>query len=163
MILLACVLVGCFDSQVPTGVTGEIVGCITVDEDLYCTTKYADRGGSAGVDVMVGELEFTPTKAGSLSRFHIHTTYRNEKDQLLNYSVFVESLRFEQIIGYEDPTTFKGAFLRLTSGDTVAVAITEAPTTHTPHRGYIIRNLTRPEVEFEIPEEVGDIVLTFED
>ena len=161
--LLACVFIGCFDTSPPPGVVGDIVGCISVDDDLYCTTKYTDRGVSTGVDVMVGEIEFAPTNAGSVSRFHIHTTYRNEKGQLLSYAVFVESLRFEQIIGYENPTTFKGAFVRLTSGDTVAVAITEVPTTHSPHRGYIIRNLTRPEVEFEIPADVDDIVLTFDD
>jgi hypothetical protein len=40
LILLACVLAGCFDSQVPPGVIGEIVGCIEAENSIYCITEY---------------------------------------------------------------------------------------------------------------------------
>ena len=38
--VLACVLVGCFDSQVPPGAIGEIVGCISAENSIYCITEY---------------------------------------------------------------------------------------------------------------------------
>ena len=39
-VVLACVLVGCFDSQVPPGTIGEIVGCIEAENSIYCITEY---------------------------------------------------------------------------------------------------------------------------
>ena len=39
-VVLACVLAGCFDSQVPPGTIGEIVGCIEAENSIYCITEY---------------------------------------------------------------------------------------------------------------------------
>ena len=39
-VILACVLAGCFDSQVPPGTLGEIVGCIEAENSIYCITEY---------------------------------------------------------------------------------------------------------------------------
>ena len=40
VLILACVFVGCFDSQVPPGTIGEIVGCIEAENSIYCITEY---------------------------------------------------------------------------------------------------------------------------
>ena len=153
--LVALVLIaGCFESSPPTKITGEVIGCITADDDLCCVTKYADAGVAAAVPVLVGIITL-PRETGSFSEFGLNfTTDDNEA-----YSVLVESLRspHERIVGYAGPGKFENPFLRIQSGDTVAVAITEPPTIQTPHRGYIISNLTRPDVIFEIPDAVGDV------
>lgn len=147
-------IAGCFDSSPPTNITGEVIGCITADDDLYCITKYADAGVADAVPVLVGVVTL-PRATGSFSEFGLQFTTDDEKD----YSVVVESLRspHERIVGYAGPGKFENPFIRIQSGDTVAVAITEPPTIQTPHRGYIIANLTRPDVIFEIPDAVGDI------
>lgn len=152
--LIALFFTGCFNSSPPTNITGEVIGCITAEDDLYCVTKYADAGVDSAVPVLIGEITL-PRETVSFSEFTLRFTPDNEKE----YTVLVESLRFphERIVGYAGPERFENPFLRISSGDTVAVAITEAPTVLTPHRGYIIANLSRPDVNFEIPDTVGDI------
>ena len=157
MIAIVVLTSGCFDSSPPAGVTGELVGCLTSDDDLYCTTKYADSGVSDAVDVLIGKIDFDATRAGTVSDFHLDTSYTDEDGDRHYYTIFVESLRSENIVGYKDRATLTGSHIRVFSGDTVAVAIVNPPTVQSPHKGYIIANLTRPEASFEIPEEVGDI------
>ena len=157
LVAITVILAGCFDSNPPTGVTGELVGCITSGDDLYCTTKYADRGVSDTVDVLIGKIDFESTRASTVRDFHLRTSYTDEDGDRDYYTIFVKSLRTENIVGYKDRATFTGTYIRILSGDTVAVAIVNPPTVQTPHTGYIIANLTRPEASFVIPEEVGDI------
>lgn len=38
--LMTVVMMGCFDSQPPPGVVGEIVGCIEAENSIYCITEY---------------------------------------------------------------------------------------------------------------------------
>ena len=158
MLAIAVMTAGCFDSSPSTGVTGELVGCITSDNDLYCTTKYADAGVSDAVDVLVGIIDFTDAGSRSFRSFHLTASYKKDgSDRETFYVVYVESLSAVEIFGYHEPDTRDGWHIRLSPGDTVAVAIVNPPTVQSPHKGYIIANLTRPEVSFEIPEEVGDI------
>ena len=88
MLLLAMIFLflGCFDSRPPAGVTGELVGCITSDNNLYCTTKYADSGVSDAVDVLVGKIdyrEFLHSRGTSFGQFHLTTSYKNARDNAI--------------------------------------------------------------------------------
>ena len=158
MIAIVVVTSGCFDSSPPAGVTGELVGCITSDDDLYCTTKYADSGVSDATEVLIGIIDFTDPGGRVFNAFHLTTSYEKDgSDRETHYVVYVESLHRVEIFGYHEPDTREGWHIRLSPGDTVAVAIVNPPTVQSPHKGYIIANLTRPETSFEIPEEVGDI------
>ena len=160
LIVSMMISIGCFDSAPPTGVTGEVIGCITVGADLYCATKYADRGISDATEVLIGEIDFEITRSQSFKKFRLSITYTDEENDEVSRTISVESLRvrpWEQMFGYKGPGQFEGIFTRVFPGDTVAVAIVNLPTIQKPHQGYIIANLTRPEVEFEIPEEVDDV------
>ena len=158
MVLMAA-LIGCFESRPPVGATGELVGCVTAGDDLYCTTKYAGKGVNNGVDVLVGVIDYQDRGSGSFRNFALAITYQdtNRRNQETDYILQVISLRFEQIVGYHGPGKFDAAHVRVAPGDTVAIAITEPPTLQSPSKGYLIANLTRPEVVFEIPSSVGDI------
>ena len=159
MIAIAVVTSGCFDSSPPAGVTGELVGCLTSDDDLYCVTKYADAGVDSATKILIGKIDFEVTQRQSFSEFHLNISYTDEEGDKVYRTILIESLRspWERIFGYKGPGQFEGIFTRVFPGDTVAVAIVNLPTILIPHQGYIIANLTRPDVSFEIPEEVGDI------
>ena len=159
MIAIVVLTSGCFDSSPPAGVTGELVGCLTSDDDLYCVTKYADNGVSDTVDVLIGEIDYEVPARQTFSKFHLNVSYTDEEGDEVYRAILIESLRnpWERTIGYKGPGQFEGIFTRVYPGDTVAVAIVNLPTILIPHQGYIIANLTRPDVSFEIPEEVGDI------
>ena len=152
-------LIGCFESRTPVGATGELVGCVTAGDDIYCTTKYAGKGSSDAVDVLVGIIDYARGGSSSFNKFDLAITYQdtNRRNRETDYVIHVLSLRYEQIVGYHGPGKFDAAHVRVAPGDTIAVAITEPPTLQSPSKGYIIANLTRPEVSFEIPSEVGDI------
>ena len=156
IVSIAVILVGCFDSSPPSGVAGEVVGCITSGEDLYCTTKYAGEGVDNATEVLVGTIDFDTSNNG-FRNFELTIRYQETGEREKTYVVLVESDRWENLVGYQDPKTFKGAFIRILPGDTVAVAIVNPPTILIPHQGYIVANLTRPDVDFEIPDEVSDI------
>lgn len=147
---------GCFDSSPPSGVAGELVGCITVDADLYCTTKYAGAGVEDATEVLIGTIDFDTSNNG-FRNFNLSIRYQETGEREKTYEVLVESDRWEDIVGYQDPKSFKGAYIRIFPGDSVAVAILKPPTILQPHQGYIIANLTRPDVEFEIPDDVDDV------
>ena len=128
--------------------------------NLYCTTKYPNEGVSNAVDVLVGKIdyrEFLHSRGTSFGQFHLTTSYKNARDHETFYTIYVDSLQDVYLVGYHDPDNREGIHIRISSGDTVAVAILHPPTVQTPHQGYIIANLTRPEVVFEIPTEIGDI------
>ena len=140
LILLSMItFAGCFDSSPPKGVAGEVVGCITAGEDLYCTTKYAKRGAKNSTPVLIGEIDFEVTRSHAVEKFNLGITYTNKENEEVSRSIF------------------EGIFTRVFPGDTVAVAIVNPPTLQLPHQGYIIANFTRPEVKFEIPEEIGNV------
>ena len=159
LVPLTFLVSGCFDSSPPADITGEVVGCITTDNDLYCVTKYVDQGVTGATEVLIGEIDFDlPSRSFSFTKFHLEMDYRDENDDQTFYTVFVESLRREFVVEHRGTTVIDSKpFIRVTPGDTVAVAIVNPPTIQTPHQGYIIANLTRPEIEFEIPEEVKDV------
>ena len=158
-IAITVMTTGCFDSSPPTGVTGELVGCITSNGDLYCTTKYADAGVGNATTVLIGEIDFEITRSQSFSEFDLHISYTDDEGEEEYRTIQVESLRspHERMFGDNKPSEIGGSYARVFPGDTIAVAIVNPPTIVIPHQGYIIANLTRPDVEFEIPEEVGDI------
>lgn len=157
-VLLTFLVSGCFNSSPPTNIAGEVVGCITTDNDLYCVTKYADQGVTGATEVLIGEIDFDlPSRGFSFTKFHLEMDYRDENDDQTFYTVFVESLRREEFVSSRGTGVDFESFIRVTPGDTIAVAIVNPPTIQTPHQGYIIANLTRPEIEFEIPEEVEDV------
>ena len=154
MVLMAA-LIGCFESRPPVGATGELVGCVTAGDDLYCTTKYAGAGAENTTPVLIGVIRFEK----NLKNFHLDISFTDEngENERVHRVILVESLRPEPTTGYKGPGRFENWYFRIVSGDTVAVAIVNPPTIFLPHQGYIIANLTRPDVEFEIPEEVGDV------
>ena len=88
LLVLIVLFTGCFDSSPPQGVVGQVVGCITADDDLYCITKYADAGVSDAVPVLVGVVTL-PRATGSFSNFTLKFTTDDDEA----YSVLVESLR----------------------------------------------------------------------
>lgn len=160
MIVIIIMNTGCFDSSPPAGVTGELVGCITADDDLYCTTKYADAGANNATTVLIGRIDFDTRSAGSVAEFRLGISYTDEDGDEVYRTILVESLRKKLITGEiysHGERQYDNGVIKLVPGDTVAVAIVNPPTILLPHQGYIIANLTRPDVPFEIPEEVGDV------
>ena len=108
MIAIVVVTSGCFDSSPPAGVTGELVGCLTSDDDLYCVTKYADTGVSDAVDVLIGKIDFTDSGSRSFRSFHLTASYKKDgSDRETSYVVYVESLSPVELLATTNPTRAK--------------------------------------------------------
>ena len=159
--------IGCFDSQPPQGVTGQVVGCATSGDDLLCLTVFKDNG--------LSDDDTKPTISGELSNYVINANFQVTHVLIASFSdgvitcVKLNRPEDDAIVG-ETKT-----YWRIRSFDTPVIVLTgiapkpitlnwvgedttyTSPTGNNIFTGYMIANLTRPEIQFDPAPNVDDI------
>ena len=159
-------MIGCFDSQPPQGVTGQVVGCATSGDDLLCLTVFKDRGlPNDDTNLTVsGELSNYATRNSQIthvmiSSFTGNTVVYVKLNRAENHSVVGKTKTYARIRLYDTPVivltglTPKPGALNWADDDLTYTS----PTGDDIFTGYMIANLTRPEIQFDPAPNVDDI------
>ena len=156
----------CFEATPPAGVTGEVVGCITSGDDLLCLTRYEDHGVSDDDTNLTisGELSNYAVSNGKathvmISTFSDGTIIYIKLNRAESLSIVGETKTYTRVRLYDTPvivltgTTPKPGALSWISDDTTYTH----PEGNNIFTGYMIANLTRPEILFDAAPNVADI------
>ena len=157
---------GVSTGQPPEGVTAEVIGCATSGDDLFCLTRYADHGLSDDDTNLTisGELSNYAVNNGKtthvmISSFTGNTIIYIKLNRAENHSIVGENKTYARIRLYDTPVivltgvTPKPGALNWIGDDTTYTH----PKGNDIFTGYMIANLTRPEISFDPASNVDDI------
>ena len=166
ILTLIILTTSCFDAQPPQGVVGDVVGCATSGDDLLCLTVFKDEGLSDDdttlaisgelTNYVVSNSKVTHVMIGSFTNKTVVYVKLNRSE---SHSIVGETQTYRRIRLYDTPVIVltgvapKPGVLDWVSDDTTYTH----PEGDNIFTGYMITNLTRPEIEFDPAPDVDDI------